>query len=156
MGDNMTYNAYGNPSFTTLPYQPSGTAGIAGVTWVSSLQEAQSAIVSFGKQLFMLRDQNIFYVKDSTGALKAFKFEEIPLPSNDPSNYVTKAEFNELRQKYEQLVQQQQFKPTLQLESYATNADAPELQHDAGASSTAILQQGSGDGPDRVTVEQPA
>lgn len=154
----MPYNSYGNPSFTALPYIPSGTADIAGVTWVSSFNEVQAALVPYGKQLFMQRDQNIFYVKDHTGALKAFKFEDIPLPSNDPSNYVTKAEFDELKAKYEQLIQQQQSNTYAAnwSEPVAVGSTAEELQRQSTASSGGILQQGSTDGTNAVTAEQSA
>ena len=152
----MPYPSYGNPGFTTLPYIPSGTADIAGVTWVSGLQEVQSAIVPYGKQLYMQRDQDIFYVKDHTGSLKAFRFQEIPLPSNDPSNYVTKQEFDELKAKYEQLIQQQPSSSSFQSEPVAISATDTELQWNTGASTAGVLQQGSTDGNYGVTVEQPA
>ena len=153
----MPYNPYGNPGYSA-PYIPSGTADIAGVTWVSSIQEVQSAIVPYGKQLYMQRDQDIFYVKDHTGALKAFKFQEIPLPSNDPSNYVTKQEFDELKAKYEQLIQQQQSNTysTNWSEPVAISATAEELQWQPTGSSAGVLQQGGTDGTNGVTVEQPA
>lgn len=151
----MQYNSYGSPGYPAS-YIPSGTADISGVTWVSSFQEVQSSIVPYGKQLYMQRDQDIFYVKDHTGTTKAFKFEEIPLPSNDPSNYVTKKEFEELRQKYEQLVQQQSATTAIQPEPVAINAGTEELQWNTGASSTGVLQQGGSDGFNPISVEQSA
>ena len=152
----MPYPTYGNPSFTALPYIPSGTADIAGVTWVSGFDEARNAIVPYGKQLFMHRNEQQFYVKDHSGAIKAFKFQEIPLPSNDPSNFVTKQEFEELRQKYESLVQQQQQNTyaTGWNEPVANNATDATVQGFTGTGEAGVLQQDSFNGTDGITVEQ--
>lgn len=152
----MPYNPYGTPGFPA-PYISSGTNDIAGITWVSSLQEVQSAIVPYGKQLFMHRSEKQFFIKDHTGVMKAFKFEEMPLPSNDPANFVTKAEFEELRQKYESLVQQQTNTYTTNWnEPVATNATTEELQWNTGTSTAGVLQQSGTDGINQVPIEQPA
>ena len=153
----MPYNPYGNPGYPA-PYIPSGTADIAGVTWVSSFDEARNAIVPYGKQLFMHSDDKQFYVKDRSGAIKAFKFEEIPLPSNDPSNFVTKQEFEELRRQYESLVQQQSGTITASpniSEPIAINATDATIQGNTGASQAGVLQQNSGNGAYEVPIEQP-
>lgn len=154
----MAYNPYASPGYPAN-YIPSGTADIAGVTWVSSYQEALSAIVPYGKQLFMERNQNVFYVKDNTGAIKAFKFEEMPMPSNDPSNFVTKKEFDELKAKYEQLIQQQPVQTSgyiTTIESASTDGTTQELQWESTAGTAGVLQQSGTDGINGVTAQQPA
>lgn len=138
----MAYNPYG---FTGAPsYIPSGSTDIQGVPVVSSVDEVRSASVLYGRQMFMDLNTDSFYIKDTMGSIKAYSFKEIPVPGQtiiDPSQYVTKEEFDELRSKYEQLIESKQPTaepvPTQPIIDLAANATVP---GDAGTSQAAILQ----------------
>lgn len=100
----MPYTGYGYPG---SPNISSGTTDITGVPWVSSVDEVRSAQIPFGynRQIFFDYNSNMFYMKWSSGQIRAFSFEEVQLPSTNPANFVSRSEFNDLRSKYEQLVQ---------------------------------------------------
>lgn len=147
----MQYNGYNQG------YPMSNTQGISGVTLVTSIDEVRST-PTFGRQLFMNRDEQIFYVKENDGSIRCFSFEEVPPPSSE--NYVTRQEFDELRSKYEQLIQstaaaaaQQQ---QLVQQPNAGNADGSQLQWNSGAGQAAVLPDGGGFGNDAQPAGQAA
>lgn len=142
-------NYAGFPAYPNT-YQ-SGTNDITGVCWVSGVDEVRATSVPFGRQLFMNNAQDIFYIKGSNGAIKAFKFEEIQLPT--PENLVTRAEFDELRSKYEQLVQSTQRSQQQQPQSYADNAGNAEFPGNPGASQATVHPINSGFGNDEITIQ---
>ena len=80
----------------------SGTNDILGVRRVSNPEEVKTTLVPYGRQLFMDVGRDIFYVKDSSGEIRCFAFKPIPMP--EPESFVTQSQFEELKQKYEQLV----------------------------------------------------
>lgn len=98
--------------YNPMPMQPMQQSGIIGVTEVDGMQGAQAAQVPFGNTaLLMDSQQPYFYVKqvDNQGiaTIKQFKFEEYnPMQEQLDSNYVTRAEFDDLKEKYESLSQQ--------------------------------------------------
>lgn len=124
----MAYNPYG---YQGTPNIPSGTNDIQGAPWVSSIDEVRAASVFYGRQIFMDQNEQIFYIKSHSGEIKAFKFEEIPTSTTvDMSNYVTKEQFEDLRMKYEQLIQQQSTTAAVNEQpqsngNYATNETVP-------------------------------
>ena len=94
--------------------QASQGTPIDGVRWVNSVDEVNATTIGFGQSaLFMFSGENAFAIKsvDGTGVptVKVFDFTERPPASNpvvlDPSQYVTKDEFENLRRMYEQLAQ---------------------------------------------------
>ncbi len=157
----MNYNFYGFPGMPMANNIQSGTSDIQGVPGVSSINEVYSASVPYGKQIFMDRNQYVFYLKDYTGNIKAFSFKEIPVPGVGPNmeNYVTREEFDNLRNKYEQLIntdanattnttaQPNAQQSTQPVANYATT------QYDSTASTTGVLQSGSTDGIDPYTTK---
>lgn len=144
----MAYNPYGYPGYT--PTIVSGTADIQGVPWVSTIDEVRSAPVFSGKQMFMDRNANKFYVKDQYGNMKAFEFTEVPLEVT-PDNYVTKQEFEELRSKYEQLVNAN-WQPAAQ-PAVQPVADAATAQYVTSAGEAGVLQQGGANGNDPCAAQ---
>lgn len=144
----MAYNEFGgypvNAPFSGPGYIQSGTNDIQGVSWVSSIDEVRSASVPFGRKMFMSSMDQIFYVKDSSGSIAAFKFEEIPLPT--PENFVTRKEFDELRSKYESLVQQQSAAIQQSAQPNAADADGQVVPGNTGASQGSVHQNDSGQG----------
>ena len=147
----MPYNPYGNLGY--LPNIQSGTSGYSGVSEVSSIDEVKAASVLYGVGLFMDRTNNLFYAKNSQGLIKAFEYKEIQIPSNNPQNFVSRAEFNELKEKYDELVRQHATEPTAATQPNvnadqqwqpATNdtVSTTATQYDTGASNTGVLQQG--------------
>lgn len=151
----MAYNPFGYPGYAQNIQ--SGTTDIQGVTWVSSIDEVKPATVPFGKQIFMDRNNDIFYVKDSMGSIKAFSFKEIPIPSNNPADFVTKNEFARLEEKIEQLIATTSAATaTQQPQPNADYAADATVQWDAGASQTTVLQPDCVNGTNQVAVEQPA
>lgn len=151
----MPYNPYGGyPGFANIQ---SGTSDINGVPQVSSIEEVKAASVPYGVSIFFTKDNsNLFYAKNSNGLIKCFKYQEVPIPSNDPQNFVTKQEFDDLRTKYEQLAQQyatvQPATTATTVQSSVYNASDAELPGNTGTSEAAILQPGSSDGIDPFTV----
>lgn len=153
----MPYNPYGYPGYATNIQ--SGTNDINGVPQVSSIEEVKAATVPYGVSIFFTKgDSNIFYAKNHQGTIKAFKYEEIPIPSNDPQNFVTKAEFDQLRSQYEQLAQQYaaQQSAATQPRPVVYNEGDPELPGNTGASEATVLQSGGSDGFDAIAVGQSA
>lgn len=146
----MSYPNYGFPGYPNNIQ--SGTADTLGISWVSSIEEVRSYHVPFGKQVFMDRNQDIFYVKNTAGEIKAFSFKETSIPSLSPENYVTKQEFDELRTKYEQLIQQQSAATGTQ--SFTNNATDATVQGITGGSQTAAMQPVSVDGNNANTAQQ--
>ena len=154
----MAYNPYyqGNPT-----YIPSGTTDINGVPQVSSVDEVKAATVPYGVSVFFVRgDSDLFYAKNSLGEIKCFKYQEIPIPSNDPENFVTRAEFDALRKQYEQLSQQhaaiqqpvviQPVQPNGDHEGHAV------VSGDPGAGQGAILQSSGEDGFNPIAAQPSA
>lgn len=150
----MSYNPYGIQGIPS--YMQSGTTDfIQGVPWVSSVDEVRSASVFYGRQMFIDKNNNVFYIKDTMGQIKAFAFEEVPVPGQaviDPSKYVTKEEFDELRSQYEQLIQQQSAPVTIQ--SDANNAADATIPGDSGTSQAGIFQPGFTNGNGSTASQQ--
>lgn len=148
----MQYNPFGYSAYMPTNI-PSGTNDIQGVRWVASIDEVRAYSVPYGRAMFMNNQDQIFYIKDQSGDIRVFKFEEIEQPK--PENMVTRQEFEELKAKYESLIQQQstanQFQPA---QSNATNASNAELQWNTGASQAGVLQPNSGYESNGVPVEQ--
>lgn len=145
----MPYNDFGGYSahapFGTPAYIQSGTNDIQGVNWVSSFDEVRAASVPFGRKMFMENNEQIFHIKDSNGSIMSFKFEEIPQPT--PANFVTRQEFDDLRSKYESLVQQQQAAAVQQSAQFDAIAPSSQLvPGDTGASQGAVHPNDSGSG----------
>lgn len=142
----MPYSPYGGFGFPQN-IQP-GTTGYSGVSEASSIDEVRAASVPYGVSLFMMHDGNIFYAKNSQGVIKCFKYEELPIPSNDPQNFVSRAEFNDLKEKYNELIARQYgaAATTAQpIQPTATQpvADVATAQYDTGASQAGALQPDS-------------
>lgn len=155
----MDYNGYGgypvHTPFGTPGYIQSGTNDIQGVNWVSSIDEVRAASVPFGKKLFMENNDQVFHVKDSNGSIQSFRFEEIPQPT--PENFVTRKEFDDLRSKYESLVQQQQAAAVQQpAQSNAIDSANAAVSGYSGTSQGAIHQDNSGLGNEQTGIGQPA
>lgn len=134
-----------------------GTTGYSGVSEVSSIDEVRAASVPYGVAIFMLNtSDNIFYAKNSQGAIKAFKYEEIAIPSNDPQNFVSRAEFNELKEKYDELARQHATAATTSqpVQPAATAqpvTDVATAQYDTGASNAGVLQPSGSYEPNQAT-----
>lgn len=138
---------FGNPEIT------SGTSDIQGVRWVSSLEEVKAASVPFGRSIFMESQENRFHIKDSNGSIRSFTFEEIPQPT--PDNFVTRQEFEDLRRKYESVIQQQSA-ATVQQPAQPDAADAGDagIQWDPSAGQGAVLPNGGGNGNEQGANQQ--
>lgn len=142
----MQYNQFGGFGYPQN-IQP-GTTGYSGISEASSIDEVKATSVPYGVSLFMMRDGNIFYAKNSQGIIKCFKYEELPMPSNDPQNFVSRAEFNELKEKYDELIARQYGAATTAaqpIQQTATQpvADVTTTQYDTGASQAGALQPDS-------------
>lgn len=152
----MAYTGYGYPG---MPNIQSGTSDITGVPWVSSIDEVRAAQIPFGydRQIFFDHNNDIFYMKWSSGQIRAFSFSEIQLPSNNPMNFVSRQEFDDLRSKYEQLVQSIQH-PTVgqsQPAESVPGASANEaVPGNTGAGQAAVLPNGTSDGNGSVANQQ--
>ena len=135
----MPYNNYqGYPAYSGQ----SGTSDLQGVRWVASFDEVKAASVPFGRSLFMETGQDIFYIKDSNGSIKRFAFKETDLPV--PENFVTRKEFDDLKEKYEQLVIQSTAATTAAQfnQSNANTASNEELQWNSGGSQEPVPATG--------------
>lgn len=153
------YNpSYSNPALAQ--YIQSGTNDIQGVRWVASLEEVRSASVPFGRNIFMDQTQEVFYIKDAYGNVRAFRFEEIPVSATtvNPSDYVTKKEFDDLRSKYESLVQQQSAASANQQPSqpHADNAANAAVPGFAGAGQAGVPAANSGFGNEQAAGQSTA
>lgn len=132
--------------------QSGTTSGYSGVTEVSSLDEVRAASVPFGVAIYMMNNGNMFYAKNTQGMIKAFKFEEIPIPSNDPQNFVTREEFDKLRSQYDQLIAQQHATATTTIQPTAQSVtNVTTTQYDTRASNSGVLQQSSINEPNQGT-----
>lgn len=103
----MPYPYFGNLGYPQLQNTQPGTSGYSGISEVSSIDEVKAASVLYGVSIFMDRNGGHFYAKNSQGLIKAFKYEEIPIPSNDPQNFVSRAEFDQLKEMYNDLASRQ-------------------------------------------------
>lgn len=142
----MPYPNFSYPGYPSTI--PSGTADTLGISWVTSLDEVRGHNVPFGQHIFMDRNSDIFYAKNPQGEIKAFKFQETPLPGTmQPGDYVTKQEFEDLRNKYEQLIQQQSVATTTAVsEPIIVNATDATVPGNTGTSEAGVLQQSGTDG----------
>lgn len=160
----MAYNQSILPGY--VPNIQSSANDIQGVPWVSSIDEVKSASVFNGVRLFMDNSDKVFYSKNMNGEIRAFKFEEIPIPSNNPANFVTKQEFEELKAKYDQLLQMQgamtnaesvvqQQAATIEqpAQSNADNAGYEVVPGFTGTSQAGVLQPSGTDGSDAITTQ---
>ena len=115
-------------------YQPSPQQqGIAGVRFVNGIGEARSVAIPYGsKALFMDAGEDVFYVKetDMTGAstVDMYRFEKV----EPRDGYVTRAEFEELKEAYESAIRQGAGQPAAQRQPDGA-ADAAHPVDDAGA-----------------------
>ncbi len=156
---------YGFPTYMPFgaPDTQSGTNDLQGVRWVAGMEEVKAASVPFGRSIFMERNNDIFYVKDTNGNIRSFKYKEIPQPT--PENFVTRQEFDDLRNKYEQLIQsntattqpttQQPViqQPTPQQPITVQPAGSDEnVQWDTGTGEATVLSNGSGFGNEQATI----
>lgn len=140
----MPYPNFGN--FGYSPNMQPGTSGYSGVSEVSSIDEVKAASVLYGTAVFFDRNGMFFYAKNSQGMIKAFKFEEMPIPSNDPQNFVSRAEFDQLKEMYNELASRQYAtaaatQPVAQ--SDAANAGGTTVPGNTGASQGATDQGNS-------------
>ena len=124
---NMPYNnAYGGFNSNQYNYMPNSQNGLQGqiksLTRVNGLEGAKAFQV-MPRETVALFDGNddIFYIKSADDGgfptIKAYRFAEIDLTGTKPTNdYVTKSEFEELRnevKKYaEQSIPKSRAKPT--------------------------------------------
>lgn len=147
----MAYNQpYGYPMMA--PNIQSGTNDINGVNRVSSFQEVIASTVPYGRALFMHNNEQVFWVKDTNGSIRAFKFEEVNLEGDT----VSRKEFDDLKEKYEQLIQQfsANAAPAVEQQSNATQWQQPVeypagnevVQGNAGASQAAVYGSSASDG----------
>lgn len=94
-------------------YQPSNNISVAFIT--NGLQGAQSYTVGAGNTVFMMDfDHKQFFVKETSpngfpAPLRTFEFKETT-PQRTDGQYVTKKEFDELRQLLMQAVQNNEVK----------------------------------------------
>lgn len=151
----MPYNPFGYPAYMAPNNIPSGTNDIQGVRWVASIDEVRAFSVPYGiREIFMKQDEQVFYIKDYTGNIRMFTFEEVEQPK--PENIVTRKEFEELKAKYESLIQQQSTANQFQsAQPVAVNASNAELPGNTGASQAGVLQPNSGYESNGIPVEQP-
>ncbi len=153
----MNYNQpYGYPAY---PTQMSGAQNdIQGVRWVSNSNEVNSIPVPDGiKMMFMERENPIFYIKQGS-SVDAFKFEKIEPPK--PEDFVTRTEFDELRRKYESLVQSastnavgQQPVTTATVQSNAIATGCTELQGNSATSKGAVMPTNIPAGMEQATAQ---
>lgn len=106
----MTYPWSYQPYYQPYPvYQPAPQAqGIAGVRFVSGEEEARSVAIPYGtRALFMDANEDAFYIKETDGA-GASTVEEYEFRKVEPKReeYVTRAEFDELKEAYESALRQ--------------------------------------------------
>lgn len=135
--------------------QASQGTPIDGVRWVNSVDEVNATTIGFGQSaLFMFSGENAFAIKsvDGTGVptVKVFDFTERPPASNpvvlDPSQYVTKDEFENLRRMYEQLAQHDTAAASATADASAEPGSPVAVVSSAGKG--AVLQPGGGNGMD--------
>lgn len=141
----MAYSPYGIPGYSVNTYSP-GTAGtnINGVPQVSSIDEVRAATVPYGSvTMFLNSNENILYAKNSQGLIKAYKYEEIPLPSNEPQAFVTREEFNKmndmLRRIDERLASSDATSATQQPQPTVDHAADAGVPGNTGASQATVL-----------------
>lgn len=144
----MPYNTYGYPAYAPqmAPQQQRPANDIQGVRWVSGFDEAKTTHVMPGSRIMMLdTNVDIFYIKDGMGNIEAYSFQKTDPPA--PPEFVTRQELNEMRNSYEQLIQQYQ-----QQLSSATNVNAQPVAADpagtaiqwkSGASQEAVVRPDS-------------
>lgn len=101
----MQFNSY-QPWPVYQPYAQQ--QGIAGVRFVSGIEEARSVGIPYGgRALFMDANEDVFYIKETDWAgastIETYKFEKVEPPKPD---YVSRTEFEELKRAYESAVQQ--------------------------------------------------
>lgn len=124
-------------------YQPAPqTQGIAGVRFVNGIAEARAVAIPYGsKALFMDAGEDVFYIKgtDAAGAstVDMYTFAKVE-PQHE--EYVTRAEFEEMKARYESALQQGAGQPAQQQPDRAAYATHP--VNDAGGG------QGAGAAPD--------
>ena len=148
----MPYNPFGNLGYPTN-IQP-GTNGFSGISEVSSIDEVKAASVPYGTAIFMANSSDMFYAKNSQGLIKAFKFQEIPIPSNDPQDFITRNEFETLRRQNEQLIEQNAaLAAQLQQQQPQPYANVAATQYDPTASTGGVVQPNSANGMDQGTGE---
>lgn len=145
-------NFAGYPAYLQPTYQ-SGTNDIQGVCWVSGVDEVRATTVPFGRQMFMHNDEPIFYIKSSNGTIEAFKFEETTIPT--PENCVTREEFDELRSKYESIVQSIQQSQPQQPQPSPSNASNAGIPGFSGTGQATVYPDNSGFGNDEIPAQQP-
>lgn len=144
----MAYRAWGYQPYPI--YQPMPQSqGIAGVRFVNGIDEAKSVAIPYGtKALFMDMNEDAFYIKetDATGAstVDMYTFVKVEPEHED---YVTRAEFEELKQKYESVVQQGQVQqhPAQQQSAITTDAAYPYNQSGTGQATGSAAYPGTWD-----------
>lgn len=155
----MQYNQpYGYPA----QYWPSNAMSgaqrdIQGVRWVSNINEVNSIPVPDGvKEMFMERTNPIFYIKDGS-YISTFKFEKVEPPK--PEDFVTRTEFDELRRKYESLVQStnattiEQPVTTTAVQSAPVVTGYAELQGNPGTSQGSVMPTNIATGMEQTAAQ---
>lgn len=128
-------------------YQPMPQSqGIVGVRFVNGMDEAKSVAIPYGtKALFMDMNEDAFYIKetDATGAstVDMYTFTKVEPEHED---YVTRAEFEELKQRYESVVQQGQVQQRPAQQQPAVTVDAAHQNYRSGTSQVASATTYSG------------
>lgn len=130
------------PIFQPAPQQQ----GIAGVRFVNGQDEARTVAIPYGtRALFMDANEDTFYIKetDVAGAstVETYRFEKVEPQRVD---YVTRAEFEELKRAYESALQQNG-QPAKQQPDAAAYGAYQANQPTAGQAAGAALNSGARD-----------
>lgn len=130
-------------------YQPMPQSqGIAGVRFVNGIDEAKAVAIPYGtKALFMDMNEDAFYIKetDATGASTVDMYTFVKVEP-EHEEYVTRAEFEELKRRYESVVQQSQDKQQYSAQQQSTitvDATHPDDQPRAGQAAGAATYSGA-------------
>lgn len=79
---------------------------IQGIKFVQNLQEAQNSMIPLGsKAVFMDKNEDIFYLKETDyngiSNVSSYRFSKIE-PIQETKDYITRAEFEQWKEEYEQ------------------------------------------------------
>ena len=104
----------------------------SGIKFVNGIQEVNNYWLVPGTQaIFMDRNKDRFYLKETDfngfSVTTEYEFKKVEYPQENPSNYITKEEFEQWKEKYESIIQQ--------IESAANTSAASISQADKSATS---------------------
>lgn len=110
-------------------YYPNSSPS-SGIKFVNGIQEVNNYWLVPGTQaIFMDRNKDRFYLKETDfngfSVTTEYEFKKVEYPQENPSNYITKEEFELWKEKYESVIQQ--------IESAANAATASIPQADKSA-----------------------